>query len=627
MKFKGYKYKFRLNVSHGLNIKEHHHTIEITLFIDNRNKYFETVDADVEKMVDTYLKKYSGKHLNETPPFNAIEPTIENIGKEFYKQIKEIAINNSYNLTKLEISETPTRVYIVSELLNKSATETTLREKKLAFLIEDVIKNKRRPDNTVKLVNNIVEKKELIVDEEAVGVDEESSEIIEEAVGVYGEESVINKKKHLIIKCFVSYIFIVLSAMILVYYIKEQGIYPSGYDIFGHLFKSNLLYENLKEGNLYPLYTKLWFNGVQPFRYWGPIPYYLMALLQFIVNGNVINSYLLFIGVSFTIGALGWIKFGIKYNRVFLSPFIGCLWFFLPDNVRGSFLEGNIPRMVIVMLLPYLFYYIWEFIEYKKKCCIFKVTILMCLISLCNVMLATMVVIGTGIFILIYSFINKRFKESIYLLLGMLLSFLIVGIWLYSALQGGVIGIDNVSTSEAMYGSAFKATVSLNPFAVIDGNGELFYFGLSVIIVAVLGVFLSNKKSIAGFLTVLIIFLGTTTDISPLISNLPLNKFFLMIRFIPLAYGFFIIGVLEWKKCRKIFVCLICLLIFLDTIPTMNLKNYEDSMGVEVKAPSIEELGKDYFLKVGKAVTNQRLASFDISGFGSFPILLSNYRI
>ena len=58
LKFEGYKYNFRLNVSHGLNsvnTKEHHHTIEVTLYIENRKKNFESY-ADVEKMVDIYLK-------------------------------------------------------------------------------------------------------------------------------------------------------------------------------------------------------------------------------------------------------------------------------------------------------------------------------------------------------------------------------------------------------------------------------------------------------------------------------------------------------------------------------------------------------------------------------------------
>ena len=235
-----------------------------------------------------------------------------------------------------------------------------------------------------------------------------SRESIEETVANDSKKSKINSDKSIFQKLFVACIFILVSAVLLVNYIQALGIYPTGFDVFGHLFKSNLLYENIKEGNLYPLYTNLWYNGLQPFRYWAPLPYYLLAVLQFIADGDVMNSYLLFIGVSFTVGALGWIKFGIKHNRIFLATVIGCLWFFLPDNARVFFSEGNIPRMVIAMILPYLFYYIWEFVEYKRKYCIFPVIIFMCLITLCHVMVAAMVGIGTFIFVSIYSFANKK---------------------------------------------------------------------------------------------------------------------------------------------------------------------------------------------------------------------------
>ena len=178
---------------------------------------------------------------------------------------------------------------------------------------------------------NIVKKEEQIIDKK-------SSEIIKETVNINTKKNKINNDKALVLKVFCGMCFYnVVFAVILVNYIQEQGIYPTGFDVFGHLFKSNLLYENIKEGNLYPLYTNLWYNGLQPFRYWAPLPYYLLALLQFIADGDVINSYLLFVGVSYTVGALGWIKFGIKHKRMLLATVIGCLWFFLPDNGRVFF--------------------------------------------------------------------------------------------------------------------------------------------------------------------------------------------------------------------------------------------------------------------------------------------------
>ena len=48
--------------------------------------------------------------------------------------------------------------------------------------------------------------------------------------------------------------------------------------------------------------------------------------------------------------------------------------------------------------------------------------------------------------------------------------------------------MDSSSTSEVMQGLASKGiSFHANPFIRLEGNGELFYFGLSVIIVAALG--------------------------------------------------------------------------------------------------------------------------------------------
>ena len=100
---------------------------------------------------------------------------------------------------------------------------------------------------------------------------QKSSEIIKKIVEINTKKSEINNDNNLFSKYFAACVFIMGNslAVILVNYIQEQGIYPTGFDVFGHLFKSNLLYENIKEGNLYPLYTNLWYNGLQPFRYWA----------------------------------------------------------------------------------------------------------------------------------------------------------------------------------------------------------------------------------------------------------------------------------------------------------------------------------------------------------------------
>ena len=77
--------------------------------------------------------------------------------------------------------------------------------------------------------------------------------------------------------------------------------YPAGSDVYGHLFKANVLYHAILDGKWYPIYTPYWYNSIELFRYWPPFSYYILAGLQFLCNGNVIQAFPLFGGVCFLI--------------------------------------------------------------------------------------------------------------------------------------------------------------------------------------------------------------------------------------------------------------------------------------------------------------------------------------
>lgn len=114
---KKYKFKFYLNARHILQFsdsksKEHPHTWEIVITIyRNENIFFKF--SDIEKDVQFFLSIYEGQLLNEIPPFNIIEPTLENIGEVIFEQIKRILKAKGWILEKLEISENPARTYVI----------------------------------------------------------------------------------------------------------------------------------------------------------------------------------------------------------------------------------------------------------------------------------------------------------------------------------------------------------------------------------------------------------------------------------------------------------------------------------------------------------------------------------
>ncbi|GKX67917.1 6-pyruvoyl-tetrahydropterin synthase-related protein [Inconstantimicrobium mannanitabidum] len=629
MSVSAYKYKFRINVSHSINsstetTKPHSHTLEIALLMKQETSEFIGYE-ELEKKVHQYLSMYKGMYLNDIEPFNIIEPTIENIGNEFYEKIKQILVVNDFSLLKLDISETPTRIFSVSDtsvlgLLNGEANmliiEDVLTENKFINSYKmQMKKDKNIPkynlskegDNDVFVINqNYVENTETSVNLE---IDSHTS-----------ERNVKNKEKiYTYMKVLIACIYFLACSYGIMIYIKRSGLYPKGSDIYGHIFKANFLYESIKNGDYYPLYTNLWYNGIQPFRYWAPVPYYILAALQFLVGGDPVNAYIVFVGLSFFIGASGWLLFGIHNKRMSLCITLGTLWFLLPDNMRVFFSEGNFPRMVITMLLPCLFYFIWSFIEYKNKRSIFFIIIIMSNIILCHVMIAAMIGIASFIFVIIYCTINKSYKESAFLIVSMLLCFAMVGIWLYPALKGGLMGMESSSTSEVMRSMSAKASISLNPTLRLQGGIETYYYGLSVLLISILGLLLSNRKSIAGFLSALIIFVGTTTFAYPLLSKLPLNQLLWMSRFTPIAYAVFFLALLEWKRCRKIFMTFFIVMLVADIIPSLRLVQYPISEKMANTYERQKKIADEYSFSYAKSITNQRLSLMDLSQSGSFP--------
>lgn len=404
-------------------------------------------------------------------------------------------------------------------------------------------------------------------------------------------------------------LLLLLISIAFVYFMFHYGYVASGNDAWGHLFKSNLLYENIKEGNTYPLYTSLWYNGVQPFRYWAPLPYYILAFLQWIAGGSITGAYVLFAGVSVFFGALGWVLFGRAQNRIVLGTVLGILWFFLPENIRVYFCEGNIPRMVTAIIIPYCVYAIWLFFIKRKNNAMFGIIASMVGITLSHVMISAMVGIATFIFLLFYALSNKEYKRAIQTLFIMLVSYVISGFWLLPALSGGLVGMDPEASASVMKSLAYSFNESLNPLIRINGIIDTFYYGISIVIISVIGVLLARKGKKAGFITAIVIVLLTTVEVVPILSKMPLSQLLWMMRFATIAYAFFYWSFLEWTSLRKYFCIILMGILILDCVPSFNIERYY----TQVAGKADEEL------EFAKSITSQRVAVLDLSAYGSYP--------
>lgn len=622
MGFEGYKYTFKVNATHsllmqGIKTGEHQHTFGVVLYLLAGNEE-ELPFYKVEKIVREYLDRYSGNFINNIPPFDEVSPTIENMGEIWCHDIGGILKEQGFQMVGFEIGETPVSTFVVMDYQEyarrkqkESLHSSLFIMRNMAQISRSDIHSKYKPlENTPKTATG--ENPSETISSAGEQLEQNKTPAVSSAVHKKMIDQEV-KPHHFWFKFMLATGFVALLSVFLMLHIKNTNLYPSGNDIYGHIFKTDLLYHSIRKGDIFPLYTELWYNGIQPFRYWAPFPYYVMVLFQFMAHGDVMNAYLIFIAFSFFAGAMGWMIWGIRHRRVFFFMFLGIVWFFMPDNIRVFFSEGNLPRMMIAILIPYTVYFIWEFIEYKKNYAVFFVVLLMCLATLTHVMMAAMIGISTFIFVVCDAFANRRISRAIYLILAMLTSFAICGIWLVPGLQGGLLGMDASATSEVMKALSQNLLISINPVLRMRGQLDIFYFGFSVVVISVVGMFLAAKRSQPGFYTAMIILMGTTTVAVPVLVKLPLNQLLWMMRFTTIAYAFFILSLIEWKHIRRYFMIIICLVLIIDCIPSANIRGYYSQI-----AASIDE-----GILATKEMTKQRTTLLDVSTLGAFP----SYRI
>ncbi len=603
MRFKGYKLTFKINASHRTaeNGSAHSHTFEFTVYISKRDGF--APFGKMEAIAGEAVKKYSGVCLNDTPPFDEIKPTVENLARQFFAEIAKSCAENGYELCRIDACESANRVFTIKNM--------DISAKKKDMIL-----------NAAEIMEFSAESSEKTAEAE-YSKDAGSSE-----PAVKAEEKAETKPKALVNESagpasfryfWFSLALLIFGGFVIMKCVEASGYYPLGLDIHGHLFKSDLMYSSLKQGNLYPLFTEYWYNGLQPYRYWPPMPYYFMALLQFIAGGSVIKAYLGFIWASFVIGGTGWLLFGRKLGRPVLGLFMAFIWFFLPDNLRVFFGEGNLPRMFITMLIPLIFYCIWQFTAYNRRRMIFPLIALMITAVLGHLMISAMIGVGTFVFMLIYAAANRSWARPVQCILAMLFSFAAAGIWVYPSLVGGITSMDSGGNSELMASLAAKLTVSLNPFLRLDGKVTELYFGLSIAVIAVMGLILSNRRAMPGFASILIVIAGTTTALTPLIQKIPFSQLFWIRRFAPIGYALFVIGLLEWRRLKKPLLAAMCLLIALDCIPSLNLKEYDHKMNIPAIQENMAQSMNEYLFQQAKEITKQRVSLMDLSTFGPMP--------
>lgn len=436
------------------------------------------------------------------------------------------------------------------------------------------------------------------------------------------------KKKHIIALLFLP-VFIGLTALIITILYKN-GNYPTGSDTFAHLYKGQVLYEHIKDGDIWPLFDPDWYNGVQMMRFWAPLPVYVLALCIGVGNGSVYTGYLVFTGIVFLGGALSWLYIGLKKERPFLCGLLGIIWFFIPNNLFALFSEGNLPRSLSMIFLPLLFYNIYEYLFAENKKVInspdsdkishndnfrwknfLGIIVIFSLITLCHSGYAGMVALSVLLFLLVARIkrINRhRTRKTV---LAVALGYILPGIWLLPSLVGGITSMDSSEVMKGFFQNFFK---SINPLIRLRDPNEYFYIGLSIVIISIFGMLVAKKEARIGFITAFIILICTSNTLYQVIAALPGSQFLWMLRFISIAIVMVLYSIVQWKTLKKPYQCIIVVLIILDIIPSLNF------FRVDVPTTPVsrmEETEKADLMDIARKVTTQRIALIDGSTTGS----------
>lgn len=117
MIYSKYKYKFYVNASHAIYLngvlgESHPHTWEIVIDTLKVREDFVRFDA-LESDIEGFLARFQDADINTVEPFTSINPTLENLAEYLKTSLSEILLNNGWILGQLELSETPTRSYLI----------------------------------------------------------------------------------------------------------------------------------------------------------------------------------------------------------------------------------------------------------------------------------------------------------------------------------------------------------------------------------------------------------------------------------------------------------------------------------------------------------------------------------
>jgi len=514
---------------------------------------------DIERHLNLRLAPYQRQVLNDVPPFDFVEPLTENIAVYFFDTLFEDFEDMRVSLNHLVLWENPTKGIEISQKMPRFFTSNEAYSRVIPSVLplgfdfaavrSDADKGRASNSNTTEdsaagaATNAEGDQARLqAVDQSARNKPGFTRLPVLRAMGGWLKNTVSNQHTQTVREFeyknrsypwwkYLLSISLIAAVCILVYWsllTNKTSIYPYGADSWCHLFKADFLSGELLKGNYYPQFFSYWHNGVQPFRYWGPVAYYAIAGLNLIThNVFVACSYFLFLCAL--LGGLSWLVFT---RRIGLVPATigGAIWVFWVDNLNVMFTSGNYPRVLTIALLPILLELFSRLLEGNIKRRWYVLIVLIVAMMVCShAMITAVYCVSLMIFALVMWLTGSAsFRGILRCGLTLFWGILCSAWWLLPSQTGGGTGFNSEVVSGAITFVPF--TISFNPFY----RWSEFYWGISLVLIILVVCFTWKKHSHWArglFLTSILILIFTLPIMKALQSLLPLHDYLWPVRF------------------------------------------------------------------------------------------------
>ncbi|GAB4482981.1 MAG: 6-pyruvoyl-tetrahydropterin synthase-related protein [Anaerolineales bacterium] len=306
---------------------------------------------------------------------------------------------------------------------------------------------------------------------------------------------------------------------------------PWGSDTLGHLMKVTYLNQQVRAGNFYPNLFPGWYLGIQLFRYYPPLPYYLLLPLYWL-SGLAAASY--FVAACAWLGSLTLLPFARWMGRpaAFLAA---ALFLIAPDHLRVALAEGNLPRALATTLFPLTLYFLLRLLESPARRWELLLALAFTLTVLTHAMMAAIAAVTLGLVaVLGWAFGAASLKNMFTALTWIALGMALAAFWLLPSLQGGITGLDARAMTEAL------AVIPLAQFLTpnLRENIEGIYLGAALLLSALPLLALARPRPTfapALLLTGMLVTAITLPGVNAIFNSLPLSNLLWPLRFLGAA--------------------------------------------------------------------------------------------